>query len=359
MATVERREQTPGHVTHRVRWWADGKQRSKTFDKQAEAKRFKAVLEGDFANGTYYDPRAGQKTVQTFVEDWWVSVHDLRATSKAQLRSSVWVHVLPEFGGLPLSGVTHTHVQVWTNKMSGRMAASSCRKNVFALRRIMEAAMKQGLIKSNPAEGVNLPAASKAEQRFLNKAEIDRLLLAIRPRYKAMILCAAFGGFRFGELCALRRSSVDTTKNTVRVTQTLVDVNNTISFGPPKTRTSVRTVTLPRSVMAELMHHMDEYVGKDADALLFTFQNGTPIRRSWYRQRVWLPATKKAGLDGLRFHDLRHTFVALWVSLGRNAKEVSKVAGHSSVAFTLDRYGHLYDTDDDGLSDRLDQMLGA
>jgi len=359
MATVEKREQTPGSVTYRVRWWADSKQRSKTFDRHDEARRFKAVLEGDFVNGTYYDPKSGLRTVSNFATEWFTSVHDLRTTSKEQLRSSVWVHVLPEFGHMPLSAVTHTHTQAWANRLSSQMAASSVRKHVFALRRIMQAAKRAGFIKDNPANEVNLPAASKAEQRFLNKAEIDRLLLAVRPRYKVMLLLAAYGGFRFGELCALRRASVDVTKNTVRVTQTLVDVNNTVTFGPPKTKSSVRTVTLPRSVMAELEHHMTEFVGENPESLLFTFQNGTAIRRSWFRQRVWLTTTNKAGLEGLRFHDLRHTFVALWVSLGRNAKEVSKVAGHSSVAFTLDRYGHLYDVDDDGLTDRLDQMLGA
>jgi integrase len=359
MATVQRREQTPGTVTYRARWWADGKQRSKTFDNHAEAKRFKAVLEGDFANGSFIDPKTGQKTVQEFAEEWFKDVHDLRPTSHEQLRSSVWFHVLPEFGGLPLSGVTHAHVQVWTTSMAARMAASTCRKNVFALRRIMASAIRHGYVKTNPALEVSLPTPANTEQRFLSQVEVMRLAEKIHPRYRAMVLVAAFGGLRFGELCALRRDAVDEVKSTVRVTQTLIDVKNRLSFGPPKTKTSLRTVTLPRSVMVELVKHVDANVGEDANSLLFTFLSGKPIRRAWFRTRVWLPATKRAGLEGLRFHDLRHTFVALWVSLGRNAKEVSKVAGHSSVAFTLDRYGHLYDTDDDGLSDRLDAMLGA
>jgi integrase len=174
-----------------------------------------------------------------------------------------------------------------------------------------------------------------------------------------MVLVAAFGGLRFGELCALRRDSVDVEKNTVRVRETLIDVRNTVTFGPPKTKSSVRTVTIPASIMRELVIHMDTYVGELPNALLFTFNTGGPIRRAWFRTRAWLPATKAAGLEGVRFHDLRHTFVSLWVQLGRNAKEVSKVAGHSSVAFTLDRYGHLYDVEEDGLGDRLDLLLGA
>lgn len=358
MATIERRQQTPGHVRYRVRWWADAKQRSKTFERLDEAKRFKAVLEGDTANGTWIDPKSGQRTVSEFAREWFQSVHDLRPTSKEQLRSSLFHNVVREFGNLPLSGVTHPHVQQWVNGQVGRLSSSTIRKNVFALRRLMTSAIRAGLVKSNPADGLSLPSPSKAEQRFLTKTEVHRLAESIKPRYRAMVLVSAFGGLRFGELCALRRSSVDPMRSTVTVKETLVDVNNTVTFGPPKTRTSVRTVTLPRSVMTELVQHMDKFAPIEPDALVFTFSNGTPIRRSWFRQRAWLPALEKAELD-IRFHDLRHTFVALWISLGRNAKEVSRVAGHSSVAFTLDRYGHLYDVPDDNLGDTLDAMLGA
>jgi hypothetical protein len=74
---------------------------------------------------------------------------------------------------------------------------------------------------------------------------------------------------------------------------------------------------------------------------------------------VWRPATRAAGLDGLRIHDLRHTAVALWIAAGANPKEVAARAGHASVSFTLDRYGHLYPEADTALRDRLDALYGA
>jgi integrase len=70
-------------------------------------------------------------------------------------------------------------------------------------------------------------------------------------------------------------------------------------------------------------------------------------------------AIATAGLPGLKFHELRHTFVALWVAAGANPKEVSIRAGHSSVAFTLDRYGHLYEDAEDEIPDRLDALFSA
>jgi hypothetical protein len=64
-------------------------------------------------------------------------------------------------------------------------------------------------------------------------------------------------------------------------------------------------------------------------------------------------------LEGLRIHDLRHTAVALWIAAGANPKEVAARAGHSSVSFTLDRYGHLYPEADTALRDRLDALYGT
>jgi integrase len=64
-------------------------------------------------------------------------------------------------------------------------------------------------------------------------------------------------------------------------------------------------------------------------------------------------------VDGLRIHDLRHTAVALWIAAGANPKEVAARAGHSSVSFTLDRYGHLYPESDAALRDRLDAIYSA
>jgi hypothetical protein len=64
-------------------------------------------------------------------------------------------------------------------------------------------------------------------------------------------------------------------------------------------------------------------------------------------------------VDGLRIHDLRHTAVALWIAAGANPKEVAARAGHASVSFTLDSFGHLYPEADTALRDRLDALYGT
>jgi integrase len=71
---------------------------------------------------------------------------------------------------------------------------------------------------------------------------------------------------------------------------------------------------------------------------------------------VWRPATVAAGLEDLKVHELRHTAVALWIAAGASPKEVAARAGHTSVSFTLDRYGGLFEGHDRELRDRLDAM---
>jgi integrase len=105
-------------------------------------------------------------------------------------------------------------------------------------------------------------------------------------------------------------------------------------------------------VVEELAAHMGP-VGP-ADAYVFTAEKGGVLRTSNFRIKVWLPAVRAAGLAPLRPHDLRHTAVALWIAAGASPKEVAVRAGHSSVSFTLDRYGHLYPESDAALRDRLD-----
>jgi integrase len=83
------------------------------------------------------------------------------------------------------------------------------------------------------------------------------------------------------------------------------------------------------------------------------------MRRSNFARRVWAPATRAIGVEGLRFHDLRHTAVALAISQGAHPKALQERLGHSSVTVTLDRYGHLYEGLDGQIAASLDEVLRA
>lgn len=126
-------------------------------------------------------------------------------------------------------------------------------------------------------------------------------------------------------------------------------------FGTTKTHRS-RAIVIPRSVGELVAGHLTPGAPDD---LVFTAPQGGPLRSGNFRSRVWLPAVEALtqihpDLAGLRVHDLRHTAASLAISTGGNIKVVQRMLGHKRASITLDRYGHLYDSDMDELAVRMD-----
>jgi integrase len=336
-----------------------GKERSQSFRLKGAAEDFAATVEADKLRGLWIDPARGKVTVQKWSQTWLKSKADLRSTSRVRLEGILRAHVLPGFGDVPLMDVGNAAVREWvSNMIADDVGASTVRKSYSALAQMMRAAVSDRRVAFNPCDDVPLPPEHFGEQRFLSPSQVADLADSIEPRFRALVLLAVYGGLRFGELAGLRRGRVDVLRGRVMVAETLVEANGHLIFGPPKTKRSRRTVPLPRRIVAELERHLSTYVGPSADALFFTGLKDALLRRAGFRRCYWLPAVATAGLETIRLHDLRHTFVALWIRAGANPKEVSVRAGHSSVAFTLDRYGHLYEDAEDAVPDRLDALLG-
>jgi integrase len=191
--------------------------------------------------------------------------------------------------------------------------------------------------------------------RYLNPAEIADLADKIHPAYRALVFVGAYGGLRIGELAALRRSRVDFAAGTVDVAETVNELKGKLVVGPPKTKASRRKVSLPLGVMEELADHL-RAPGRPTDQV-FKAQGDRPASHLQLPPHIWRPAVADANLAGLRIHDLRHTAVALWIAAGASPKEVAARAGHTSVSFVLDRYGHLFPEADTALRARLDSLF--
>jgi integrase len=100
--------------------------------------------------------------------------------------------------------------------------------------------------------------------------------------------------------------------STVEVSEILTDVRGHLSFGPPKTRSSRRTVPVPDFLIDRLKAHLAMRGDLSGDALVFVMPDGSPLRDDNWRRRHWKPAVRRAGLpDNLRFHDLRVRHEAL------------------------------------------------
>ena len=133
----------------------------------------------------------------------------------------------------------------------------------------------------------------------------------------------------------------------------LLEVRGQLAVGPPKTGAGQRTVTLPTVAAEALAEHLSVYAEAGPDGLVFSAERGGPIRRSNFTRRVWIPATRAAGVEGLRFHDLRHTAATLAIAAGASTRELMVRMGHSSSAAAL-RYQHVMAGRDAAIAAALD-----
>jgi integrase len=359
MAHIERRVRN-GKTTYRARYRDPaGREHAKVFARKADAQRFLTEMENSKLKGTRTDPALGRVLFRDWLGEWWATTTNLRPTTRERNETLLRRYALPRFGDVALVAISQRDVRAWVAELSGLgLAPATVQKAYQLLGKVMGAAVDAGMVIQLPCRRVPLPKVEREEMRFLTPAEIARLADVIDPRYRVLVLVAAYGGLRIGELAGLRRRRVDLLRGTVEVAEIVTEAGGVLRFGPPKTRAGRRTVGLPRAVVEELTAHLVRDA-TDLEAFVFAAPEGGPLRIHGFRARVWRPATRRAELDGLRIHDLRHTAVALWIAVGAGPKEVAARAGHTSVSFTLDRYGHLYPEADMALRDRLDVLYVA
>ncbi len=333
----------------------DGKERSRRFPTRREAQAFLERTGADQQRGEWRDPQGAKVLMADWVDAWWATTVNLRPSSRARDEAYIRNHVLPAFGELTLGAITQLDVRAWVAELAaaGR-APATVQKAYQTLSKILRGAVDAGLIAQSPCRRVALPRVEREEMRFLTPEEVSGLAEAIEPRYRAMVLFDAYCGLRLGELAGLRRSRIDLLRRQVHVAEIAVEVKGQLIFGPPKTRAGQRKVPLPRFVADELAVHLATYGSADPGSLVFVGADGGALRANGWRARHWRPAIRKAGLEPLRPHDLRHTAVSLWVGAGASPKQIASWAGHTSVAVVLDRYGHLFPGHEEAVLDRLD-----
>ena len=152
----------------------------------------------------------------------------------------------------------------------------------------------------------------------------ELLLLAemIEPPFSALVWTAATSGLRYGELTALRRCDVDPGTGHVQVKKSLAFVKGVGPvFGPPKTESGERVVSLDSTTQEILRKHMDAFTGPDADALVFRSVKGSPLLNRYFHPS-WVRAKRKAEVNPeIRFHDLPHLAGTTAASAGASTKE--------------------------------------
>ncbi len=289
----------------------------------------------------------------------------VRGVWKAPRRSTGPVYTVGEYdiGTVPLTGLTPDAVRSWHYRRGRRLAADiAAERDRLALAgrapssatvrdgrtrqaqayRLLRAAMAtahdDGLISEQPCRiagaGTPRPSAERRDlaERLLTPAQVAHLAAGMPPRYRVLVLAAAWSGLRQGELLALTRADLDLKSSppVVRVRRRVRrNDDGSMDVDTPKSTASLRTVALPGPLRDALVDHLDEFAGEGDDSLVFATSRGTVPARSNLTEMLHR-ATAAAGVPEMRFHDLRHCAQVLAAESGATLAELMARMGHST-----------------------------
>lgn len=357
MASVERWQGN----RWRARWRApDGRQRSRVFDRKADATRFLTTVEVGRITGTYVDPRAGRVTFRDYAEDWR-SRQLWRESSMDRIESLLRNHLYPVLGCVPLDTIRPSDLDRLVKGLSETLAPSTVVGAYRLAASVFKAAVRDRVLGSSPCVDVRLPVRAQREVVPLTPRQVVAVADAIPHRYRALVVLGAGCGLRLGEATGLTVDRVDFLRRTVKIDRQLITpTRGAPRLGPPKRPASNRVVPLPSVVAVELAAHLKRF-DPGTDGLIFTTARGLPVRRNTFGE-TFRRAASSAGVslpDWGGYHELRHHYASLLIASGCSVVVVQRRLGHANAEETLNTYSHLWPDDDQRTVDAVDRSLGA
>ena len=325
------------------------------FKTKREAELFLSTTEVSKAWGEYIDPTASRVTVGELGDEWLKHLGHLKASSARPLEIAWRLHVNPRWSSIAVSDVRYSDVQSWVTDLQVAKAksATTVLRAYGVLASILDVAVKDRRLLSNPARGLNLPRKVGKEHVYLSHAQV-KLLAANARENEALVNFLAYTGLRWGEATGLRVRDIDFARRRVKVQQNAVMVGGTIVVGTPKSH-EARSVPIPSFLREPLLALCESKASND---LVFgdghEYIRPPDSRRGWWNAALRRSREIEPEFPSVTRHDMRHTAASLAVSAGANVKAVQRMLGHASAAMTLDTYADLFDDDLDAVADALD-----
>lgn len=359
MATVKPYKTATGSTLYRVRYRKpDGRQTDKRgFSTKRDAQQWANRVEVSKMTGDYVAPSLGRVTVGELGPAWLERQEGHMKPSGFRSYDSAWRnHVEPRWKETRISDIRYSDVQAWIALLSKKIGPSLIANTYSVLARILDDAVRDRLLASNPARGVKLPKRPPRKNVYLTTVQLDALAVEA-GRYGSLVLFLGVGGLRWGEAAALRVSDVDFLRRRVSLTRNAVKVGGTFAVGSLKSNKN-RAVVLPAFVVDALAADAS---GKSRDDLLWPSQAGSYLGPpssvgSWLSGAVDRCRKADETFPRITAHDLRHTAASLAISAGANPKVVQRMLGHASASMTLDVYADLFESDLDAVAENVGKM---
>ena len=310
-------------------------------------------------------------TLADYLTEWLqthVELHCRPRTAEGY-RFIVNRHLIPALGRVQLGELRPRHIGIYcANAIHRGLSNRTVLHDFRLLHKALQDGVKLGVIGTNPCDGVEPPRPTDRETKFLRPEDVRKFLSTAKEAlwpYYYLFYTMLFSGLRRSEALALTWGNIDLDLCVLSVTQTLYKpMNGKYVISPPKTRKSRRQVTLSPSLTLLLCEYREQaetnrlLLGtmlKDTN-FVFARPDGTPLDPSTVTH-VFHKIIRKAGLEGLRLHDLRHSYASLMLAAGVNVKAISQSMGHSNIGITLDTYSHLLPGMGKIAAERFDRLL--
>jgi len=296
--------------------------------------------------------RAASMSVDQFLSSWLDATrHRLAPRTAERYASIVQLHVVPIVGNVKLSKLAPEHLRkVYRAVHDKGLSNQTCLHVHRALHTALQYGVREErILNENVASRVKAPASEKREPTPMNREQIRFLIgVAKDTRLEVPVALAAVTGLRRGELLALRWQHADLDKGSLFVAESLEHSRATsqrIRFKGPKSRASRRVIPLAPECVALLRAHKEQQDDEMARAgtaytdndLVFHNADGQPWPPDTFSMQ-FAKLAKSVGMQGFRFHDLRHAFASIALADGVSIKEVQTLMGHSSPVVTLSVY---------------------
>jgi integrase len=349
MATVEKYT-AAGQVRWAVRYRkpSHGTTRRRGFRTKREAERWANSIEVDKMTGCYVAPSLGRITVAELSGDWLERKKQATAPSHHRMLESAYkCHIEPQWGRVSVADIDVLGVESWVAGMGRKGAgATTVIRALGVLSGICDDARKAKRIAANPCRGIeNRPRKTGKRRVYLSADDVSRLA-DTSGEHAALVLTLAYTGIRWGEAIGLRVRDVQFLRRRLMVSENAVQLGVRHTVGPTKGR-KARSVPVPDFVLDALSVQCR---GKGSGELVFSGRNGGYLPRPKSATGWFQAAVKRAGVQKVTPHDLRHTCASLAVSAGVNVLALQRMLGHTSAKMTLDTYADLFDDDLDAVA---------
>lgn len=311
-----------------------------------------------------------RETLAAFLERWLrdVAAQRVRRTTHARYELDIRLHIKPSLGRLKLAEVTPQAVQTFIAELSakglGPRSVANCRA---VLRVALGQAEREGLIGQNAAKLVTLPRYTGKTVQALSPEAARALLTAFAGHALENVVTLALAtGMRQGELLGLSWEDVDLEAGTLRVRRQLQRIDGAYALTELKTEKSRRTLSLPavavQALRAERAKQAESrlFLGpawQDIGAV-FTNAAGGYLNNSSTTHR-FEQGLRRAGLDVIPFHDLRHGAASLLLAEGADLRRIMEQLGHSQISLTANTYSHVIPALMRDNADLLQRALGG